>query len=295
MAYEHGQTAKRMPEWMRRPIAREGSYDTVKDLMGRLELHTVCQSAKCPNQGECFASGTATFLVAGDACTRGCRFCAVDTRVPLPVDPTEPARLAEAVLALRIKHVVITMVTRDDLPDGAAGHLVSVIEAVRDASPGTRLEVLTSDFEGRAASIDVVVEAGPDVFNHNLETVPRLYAEVRPGADYARSLSVLARVKQRQPAMPTKSGLMLGLGETSGEVIAVMRDLRAVGCDMLTLGQYLRPSSRHLPVAEFVNPDVFDSLAREAESLGFVAVASAPFVRSSYHAGEMVPTAPKRL
>lgn len=290
MAYEHGQTAKRMPEWMRRPIAREGSYDTVKDLMDRLELHTVCQSAKCPNQGECFASGTATFLVAGDACTRGCRFCAVETRVPLPVDPTEPARLAEAVLALRIKHVVITMVTRDDLPDGAAGHLVSVIQAVRDASPGTRLEVLTSDFAGETASIDAVVDAGPDVFNHNLETVPRLYAEVRPGADYARSLAVLSRVKERQPAMPTKSGLMLGLGETPEEVVAVMRDLRDVGCDMLTLGQYLRPSSKHLPVAEFVHPDVFASLASEATSLGFASVASAPFVRSSYHAGEMAAT-----
>lgn len=287
MAYEHGQTAKRMPDWMRRPIAREGSYDTVKDLMSRLELHTVCQSAKCPNQGECFASGTATFLVAGDACTRGCRFCAVDTRVPLPLDPDEPAHIAEAVLALRLKHVVVTMVTRDDLPDGAAGHLVSVIRAVRDASPGTRLEVLTSDFAGKTTSIDAVVDAEPDVFNHNLETVPRLYDEVRPGADYARSLAVLARVKERRPAMPTKSGLMLGLGETPDEVVDVMRDLRHVGCDMLTLGQYLRPGRRHLPVAEFVHPDVFDSLAREAEALGFAAVASAPFVRSSYHAGEM--------
>ena len=287
MAYEHGQTAKRMPRWMRRPIAREGSYDTVKGLMSRLELHTVCQSAKCPNQGECFASGTATFLVAGDACTRGCRFCAVDARVPLPLDPDEPAHIAEAVLGLRLKHVVVTMVTRDDLPDGAAGHLVAVIEAVRDASPGTRLEVLTSDFAGDTGSIDAVVDAEPDVFNHNLETVPRLYDEVRPGADYARSLAVLARVKQRRPSMPTKSGLMLGLGERPDEVVDVMRDLREVGCDMLTLGQYLRPSARHLQVTEFVHPDIFESLAREAEALGFAAVASAPFVRSSYHAGEM--------
>lgn len=287
MAYEHGASAKRMPEWMKRPIAREGSYETVKQLMDRLQLHTVCQSAKCPNQGECFASGTATFLIMGDACTRGCRFCAVDTRQPAPLDPGEPARLAEAVLALRIKHAVITTVTRDDLPDGGAAHFVAVIAAVRDASPGTRIEVLTSDFGGRLESVDTVADALPDVFNHNLETVPRLYAEVRPGAEYARSLAVLARVKERHPEMPTKSGLMLGLGETHDEVVAVMRDLRAAGCDLLTLGQYLRPSSKHLPVAEFVTPGEFEALAAEAEALGFSAVASAPFVRSSYHAGEM--------
>ncbi len=287
MPYEHGQSAKRMPEWMKRPIAREGSYDSVKQLMDRLELHTVCQSAKCPNQGECFASGTATFLIMGDACTRGCRFCAVDTRVPAPLDHNEPARLAEAVLLMRIKHAVITTVTRDDLPDGGAAHFVAVIEAVRDVSPGTRIEVLTSDFGGNLSSVDTVADALPDVFNHNVETVPRLYAEVRPGAEYARSLEMLARVKARHPDMPTKSGLMLGLGEAHDEVVAVMRDLRAAGCDMLTLGQYLRPSSKHLPVAEFVPPEEFDALAREAEALGFSVVASAPFVRSSYHAGEM--------
>ncbi|TDB39501.1 MAG: lipoyl synthase [Actinobacteria bacterium] len=287
MAYEHGASAKRMPEWMKRPIAREGSYDSVKELMERLELHTVCQSAKCPNQGECFASGTATFLIMGDACTRGCRFCAVDTRQPAPLDPEEPSRLAEAVLALRIKHAVITTVTRDDLPDGGAAHFVAVIEAVRGVSPGTRIEVLTSDFGGRFESVDTVADALPDVFNHNLETVPRLYAEVRPGAVYERSLAVLERVKSRHPEMPTKSGLMLGLGETHDEVVAVMRDLRASGCDMITLGQYLRPSAKHLPVAEFVTPGEFEALAAEAETLGFCAVASAPFVRSSYHAGEM--------
>ncbi|KAF0208519.1 MAG: lipoic acid [Actinobacteria bacterium] len=276
-----------MPEWMKRPIAREGSYDNVKQLMDRLELHTVCQSAKCPNQGECFASGTATFLIMGDACTRGCRFCAVETRVPGPLDPDEPARLAEAVLVLRIKHAVITTVTRDDLPDGGAAHFVAVIEAVRDASPGTRIEVLTSDFGGNLESVDTVAAALPDVFNHNIETVPRLYESVRPGAEYARSLRVLARVKEQHPGMPTKSGLMLGLGETHEEVVTVMRDLREAGCEMLTLGQYLRPSSKHLPVAEFVPPAEFDALALEAEALGFSAVASAPFVRSSYHAGEM--------
>jgi len=287
VANEHGDTAKRMPAWMKRPIARAGSYDTVKQLMERLELHTVCQSAKCPNQGECFASGTATFLIMGDACTRGCRFCAVDTRTPAPLDPDEPARLAEAVLLMRLRHAVITTVTRDDLPDGGASHFVAVIEAVRSASPGTRIEVLTSDFGGNPESVDTVADALPDVFNHNVETVPRLYAEVRPGAEYSRSLQVLARVKERRPDMPTKSGLMLGLGETHDEVVAVMRDLRAVGCDMLTLGQYLRPSSKHVPVAEFVTPAEFEALAVEARVLGFSAVSSGPFVRSSYHAGEM--------
>ncbi|MCE5203889.1 MAG: lipoyl synthase [Actinomycetia bacterium] len=277
-----------MPGWMRRPIAHQGDYRAVKGLMDQLGLHTVCQSAKCPNQGECFASGTATFLVAGDVCTRGCRFCAVTTATPQPLDAQEPAHVAEAVVALGLAHVVITMVTRDDVEDGAAGHLAAVLRAVRRAAPKTRIEVLTSDFGGKMSSVDAVIEAGPDVFNHNLETVPRLYGAVRPGAEYTRSLAVLSRVKQRAPEMPTKSGLMLGLGETPGEVVEVMRDLRGVGCDMLTLGQYLRPSARHLPVAEFVTPEVFESLACEATSLGFSAVASAPFVRSSYHAAEMV-------
>lgn len=288
MAYEHGEGAKRMPEWMRRPIAREGSYETVKDLMRKLELHTVCESAKCPNQGECFSTGTATFLAMGDACTRNCRFCAVEARKPGPLDPGEPDNIAQAVLLMRIKHAVITMVTRDDIADGGAAHLVGIIQAVRDASPGTRIEVLTSDFRGNLDAIDTVADALPDVFNHNVETVPRLYAEVRPIAIYERSLSVLRRVKERHPGMPTKSGIMVGLGEQFDEVVSVMRDLREVGCDLLTIGQYLRPSRKHLSVTEFVHPDVFDRYAEEATVLGFRAVASAPFVRSSYHAGEMV-------
>lgn len=287
MAYEHGTGAKRMPEWMRRPIAREGKYETVKDLVKHLELHTVCESAKCPNQGECFSSGTATFLAMGDVCTRNCRFCAVEGRKPGPLDPEEPANIAQAVLLMRIKHAVVTMVTRDDLPDGGAAHLVRILEAVREASPGTRVEFLTSDFRGDEKAIDLVADARPDVFNHNVETVPRLYAEVRPAAIYERSLGLLAHVKQRHPDMPTKSGIMVGLGEQFDEVVSVMRDLRDAGCDLLTIGQYLRPSRAHLPVVEFVHPDVFERYAAEAEALGFASVASAPFVRSSYHAGEM--------
>lgn len=292
MTYAHGTKQERLPEWLRRPIATPGRATAVEGLLGELRLNTVCQSAKCPNRGECYASGTATFLIMGDACTRGCRFCAVETRAPRPLDADEPARVAEAARRMELTHIVVTTVTRDDLPDGGAAHFVAVIEALREAVPGATVEVLTSDFAGNAASIDAVTDARPDVFNHNLETVPRLYPEVRPGAEYRRSLGVLARVKERcaetgAPDLPTKSGLMLGLGETPEEVVAVMRDLREVGCDLLTLGQYLRPSPAHLPVAEFVEPAVFEELAREGRALGFSAVASAPFVRSSYHAKEL--------
>lgn len=285
--YEHGSTAQRLPAWLRRPIAHSGEYRAVEGLLDELHLATVCQEAKCPNRGECYASGTATFLIAGDACTRGCRFCAVETRVPAPLDAEEPARVGEAVKRLGLRHAVVTMVTRDDLADGASAHVAATIAAIRAVAPGTAVEVLVSDFGGEEAAIDAVADARPDVFNHNLETVPRLYAEVRPGASYDRSLRVLARAKERAVDVPTKSGLMLGLGETHEEVVAVMRDLRAVGCDYLTLGQYLRPSARHLPVAEFVTPDAFAALAREGYALGFAGVASAPFVRSSYHAAEL--------
>jgi lipoic acid synthetase len=273
---------------MRRPLAATGEFDAVTGLIASLDLHTVCAEAKCPNRGECYASGTATFLIAGDACTRGCRFCAVETRRPLPLDPAEPARVAEAVARMGLTHAVVTMVTRDDLADGAAAHVVATIAAIRAAAPEAKVEVLVSDFGGNEDAVDALIDAHPDVFNHNLETVPRLYATVRPGADYARSLRVLARAKERAPELPTKSGLMLGLGETRDEVLAVMADLRAVGCDLLTLGQYLRPSAKHLPVAAFVTPEEFAAYAREGRRLGFAGVASAPFVRSSYHAGELV-------
>ncbi len=288
-AYAHGasESTKRLPAWLRRPIARAGAVATVDEVLGELRLNTVCSSAKCPNRGECFSEGTATFLIMGGVCTRNCRFCAVESSPPAPLDPDEPRRVAEAAERLGLRHVVVTTVTRDDLPDGGAAHFVAVIEAVRGAVPDAAVEVLTSDFGGRAASVDTVAAARPDVFNHNVETVPRLYREVRPEADYERSLWVLERVRMTQPDLPTKSGLMLGLGERRDEVVEVMRDLRARDVSMLTLGQYLRPSKQHLPVAEFVEPAEFASLAREAYALGFSAVASAPFVRSSYHAGEL--------
>lgn len=292
-AYEHGSSeeTKRLPSWLRRPLAQPGQYQVVDGLLGELRLNTVCQSAKCPNRGECFSSGTATFLIMGDACTRGCRFCAVETRVPAPLDDDEPRRVAEAAKRMELEHVVVTAVTRDDLHDGGAAHFVAVIEALRGTVPSATVEVLTSDFAGHMERVDAVTEARPDVFNHNLETVERLYPEVRPGADYQRSLQVLKRASGR--GMPTKSGLMLGLGETPEEVVGVMSDLRGVGCGLLTLGQYLRPSSKHLPVTEFVEPEVFRHLAREGRRLGFASVASAPFVRSSYHAREMTQESAK--
>lgn len=294
MTYRHGTTRKRLPAWLRRPLARPGEYGAVEGMLGELRLSTVCQEAKCPNRGECYSSGTATFLIAGDACTRGCRFCAVETRVPAPLDRGEPARVAEAVARLGLEHAVVTMVTRDDLADGASAHVAATIAAIRAAMPETAVEVLVSDFAGGMVAVDTVVDAAPDVFNHNLETVPRLYAEVRPGADYQRSLDVLAHAKRRAPQLPTKSGLMLGLGETRDEVLAVMRDLRDIGCDLLTLGQYLRPSQKHLPVAAFIEPDEFAALGREGRRMGFSGVASAPFVRSSYHAAELMAPADER-
>jgi len=288
--YEHGTTAKRMPAWMRRPLTAPGRSAEVSAMLDELHLNTVCRSAKCPNRGECYASGTATFMVLGTACTRNCRFCAVDPMRPEPPDPGEPARVAEAAGRMGLRHVVVTMVTRDDLPDGGAAHVVETIAALR-ALPGVRVEVLVSDFGGDEAAIDAVALAHPDVFNHNVETVPRLYLEVRPQADYARSLAVLARARAVAPGVPTKSGLMVGLGETPEEVEAVLADLRSAGVDIVTLGQYLRPSVAHLPVTEFVTPEVFERYAHTARALGFTGVASAPFVRSSYHAGEIAEQA----
>ena len=276
-----------MPGWMRRPLAAPGRSAEVSGLLDELGLNTVCRSAKCPNRGECYASGTATFMVLGTECTRDCRFCAVETARPVAPDPGEPAHVAEAAERMGLRHVVVTMVTRDDLPDGGAAYVVATIEALRRRVPSTTVEVLVSDFGGDESAIDAVACARPDVFNHNVETVPRLYPTVRPQADYQRSLRVLARAKEAVPGLPTKSGLMVGLGETGEEVEGVLRDLRAAGVDLVTIGQYLRPSARHLEVTEFVAPKVFDRYAAAARALGFAGVASAPFVRSSYHAGEM--------
>jgi lipoic acid synthetase len=287
--YSHGSDAgtRRLPKWLRRPIAHAGSYADVDAILDELKLRTVCQSAKCPNRGECFSEGTATFLIMGGSCTRACSFCAVETGSPGALDPDEPRRVAAAAQRLGLEHVVVTSVTRDDIADGGASHFVAVVEAVRSALPHAAIEVLTSDFGGCEESIDLVAASCPDVFNHNVETVPRLYSSVRPQADYQRSLRVLERVRETQQDVPTKSGLMLGLGETVDEVCGVMQDLREHGVSLLTLGQYLRPSQDRLPVAEFVTPETFARLAREGYALGFDAVASAPFVRSSYHAAEL--------
>jgi lipoic acid synthetase len=252
-----------------------------------LNLHTVCQSARCPNHWECWSKGTATFMIAGDRCTRACGFCAVTTAKPFPLEPDEPDRVAEATRRMGLQHVVITAVARDDLADGGARHFSQTIAAVKRLNPGTVIEVLTPDFNDRDSAIDAVIAAGPHIFNHNLETVPRLTPWVRSRATYDRSLSVLAKAKARgHGAIYTKSGLMLGLGETEEELFSALRDLRRVGCDILTLGQYLQPTLQHLPVVEFVSPDKFGIYGQRARELGFVHVASGPMVRSSYHADE---------
>jgi lipoic acid synthetase len=255
-----------------------------------LRLETVCESAKCPNRTECWSQRTATFMILGNVCTRPCGFCSVPKGKTEVLQADEPDRVAEAADRLGLKHVVITSVTRDDLADGGADHFYKCVLAVR-ARSGAAVEVLTPDFLGNTAAIDRVIDAQPDVYNHNVETVPRLYHRVRRNAEYQRSLDLLARVKQRAPQMPTKSGLMLGLGETLEEILAVCADLRSIGCEMLTIGQYLQPTPQHLPVERYVPPEEFDALGVLARKLGFKLVASGPFVRSSYHAGEMASSA----
>ncbi len=248
-------------------------------------LHTVCHSAQCPNSGECFSRQTATFLILGNTCTRKCTFCAVTKGTPSAVDPKEPRHVREAATALDLKYVVVTSVTRDDLADGGSSHFHSVVRELHKGAIAA--EVLVPDFKGSAAAIGMVMDSAPEVLNHNIETVPRLYHEVRPGADYARSLELLEMAKRMRPDAVTKSGLMLGLGETEDEVTATMRDLREAGCDLLTIGQYLQPSPAHHSVARFVRPEEFEAYARMAKEMGFAAVASAPLVRSSFHASEM--------
>ena len=277
---------KRLPPWLKRPIPATGGTYFTKNLIGELGLETICESGKCPNRSECWTRRTATFMVLGETCTRPCGFCAVKRGKPEAVADDEPDRLAEACARLGLKHVVITSVTRDDLPDGGADHFRRCILAVRERT-GATIEVLTPDFDGDTAAIDVVLSVVPDVFNHNMETVARLQQYVRRKSQYAVSLGVLAHAKQSARGVMTKSGLMLGLGETTDEILETLADLRAVGCDFLTLGQYLQPTGRHLPVERYLPPEEFDQLGQLARAMGFTEVASAPFVRSSYHADEM--------
>lgn len=275
----------RKPDWLRIKVGDLAAVNRVKAVLRQNNLHSVCEEAACPNIFECFAGGTATFMILGDICTRRCPFCDVAHGRPKPPDPLEPDHLATAISQLQLQHVVITSVDRDDLPDGGASQFAQCIKAIRQRSPDTRIEILVPDFRGReAVALDVLGEAPADIFNHNLETVPRLYKAVRPGADFAASLGLLQHHKARYPQVPTKSGIMLGLGETMTEVHEVLAQLREHGCDMLTIGQYLQPSADHYPVSRYVEPAEFEALAQHASGIGFSAVASGVLVRSSYHA-----------
>ncbi len=278
----------RLPVWLKRslPVGNENFF--THNLLRDLRLETVCENARCPNRPECYSRRTATFMILGNVCTRPCGFCSVPRGETVELEDDEPQRVAEASARLGLKHVVITSVTRDDLPDGGADHFARCVIAVRERT-GAAVEVLTPDFLGDNQAIDRVIESAPEVYNHNLETVPRLYKKVRGRADYRRSLDLLARVKEIAPQMVTKTGLMLGIGETISELFDVIADVREVGCDVLTLGQYLAPTLKHIPVARFVPPEEFDEIAKRARAFGFKQVVAGPFVRSSYHADEMVP------
>jgi lipoic acid synthetase len=279
------QPALRKPEWIRMKVPDSARYHEIKQILRDNKLHTVCEEATCPNIGECFSGGTATFMILGDVCTRRCPFCDVAHGKPMPPDSQEPEKLALTISAMHLKYVVITSVDRDDLRDGGARHFADCIHAARTHSPHLKIEVLVPDFRGRLeTALEILSEAPPDVMNHNLETVPRLYKQARPGADYTHSLKLLADFKARFPGIPTKSGLMLGLGESDEEILEVMRDLRAHRVEMLTLGQYLQPSTHHLPVLRFVEPDRFKWFEQQALKMGFSNAACGPMVRSSYHA-----------
>jgi lipoic acid synthetase len=285
-AHRAGTPTPAKPDWIRVRAPGAGAFAETSRIVREQGLHTVCVEASCPNIGECWAQRHATFLILGDICTRACAFCNVKTGLPGPLDAAEPERVAAATASLGLKHVVVTSVDRDDLADGGAEHFARTIRAIRAASPGTTVEVLTPDFLRKDGAIETVVAARPDVFNHNLETVPSLYLTVRPGARYFHSLKLLSRVKELDPAMFTKSGVMLGLGEQRNEVLQVMDDLRVAEVDFITIGQYLRPSARHHPVARYVPPDEFAAYATIARAKGFLMVASSPLTRSSHHAGE---------
>lgn len=283
----------RIPEWLRLKLPTSNTFAQTRNLLEDLRLHTVCESAKCPNHWECWSQGTATFMIAGDRCTRACKFCAVATAKPFPLEADEPERVAEATRRMKLRHVVITAVARDDLPDGGAEHFRRTIEATRAANPGIVIEVLVPDFNAQDEAIDAVLSARPEIFNHNLETVRRLTPSVRSRATYDRSLEVLRQVKRKalkqlspRSTIFTKSGLMLGLGETENELLVAMQDLRDAHCDILTLGQYLQPTLKHLPVVEFIPPERFQAYGDIARNMGFMHVASGPMVRSSYHADD---------
>ena len=275
------------PEWIRVRAPSSPRFYEIKKILREHRLHTVCEEASCPNIGECFGKGTATFMIMGDICTRRCPFCDVGHGRPLPLDADEPRNLARTIAALKLSYVVVTSVDRDDLRDGGAQHFVDCIRAVREVSPSTQIEILVPDFRGRLErALEILATAPPDVMNHNLETVPRLYTQARPGSDYAHSLRLLKEFKDRFAEIPTKSGLMVGLGETDDEILAVMRDMRAHAIDMLTIGQYLQPTAGHLPVMRYVHPDVFAMFEREAYAMGFKHAAVGALVRSSYHADQ---------
>ena len=276
------------PIWLRRKLPDPEALQKMRGLLQHYGLNTVCEGALCPNRGDCFNRGTATFLILGRTCTRNCTFCAIpsEERPPAP-DPQEPQRIVDAVSALGLTHVVITSVTRDDLEDGGAAHFATTVRALKSSPSAIAVEVLIPDFQGSLESLKSVVDSGPDIVNHNVETVPRLYPEVRPQADYRRSLHLLKAVKEINPARVTKSGLMLGLGEQKDEILEVMHDLKEISCDLLTLGQYLQPSGRHHPVVRYIPPEEFEDLRSQGEKMGFKSVFSAPLVRSSFHAAEV--------
>jgi lipoic acid synthetase len=276
------------PPWLKKRIPPFQYLTKVKSILDEADLHTVCEEARCPNLGECFSQGTATILILGRICTRNCGFCAVEHGAPAPPDEAEPEKVAQAVKKMDLQYVVITSVTRDDLPDGGASHFVKTIQAIRALDRKIKVEVLIPDFKGDLSSLTSVLKEGPDILNHNIETVSRLYPEVRPQADYKRSLNLLKKSKELYPHILTKSGLMLGLGETEKEVLGLLRDLREVKCDFLTIGQYLQPRSDRLPVVRYIPPEEFEEYQKISEEMGFKSVASGPFIRSSFHASQMI-------
>jgi len=279
--------AGRLPSWFKKKMPPPGVMHDMKGLLHELRLHTVCENALCPNIGDCFCKGTATFLIMGNICTRNCTFCAVSKGTPLPLDEKEPENLLEATEKLGLRHVVITSVTRDDLPDGGAEHFARIISLLKEKNAERTVEVLVPDFVGSITSLTTVIDAKPDVFNHNLETVPRLYPEVRPKANFERSLQLLKKAKELDPQITTKSGLMVGLGETSDELYETMERLRDTGCNLLTIGQYLQPSAAHHPVVRFIPPDEFTEYESQGKAMGFSGIASSPLVRSSFNAAEL--------